>query len=158
MVVTRIRHLLVDGANLLHAWPELRALARRDRTAARTGLVQCLSVLHDDEAWRVTVVFDGRGPDLAIEGVGGQPSFAVVTTPDALTADDVIEQLVGKSAEPAACTVVTGDRAEAQTVTALGAQTITPAELAAWLERLRSRQNARIKGLGRDNDQRWRQS
>ena len=31
------KHLLVDGPNILHAWPELRALLRRDRDAARSS-------------------------------------------------------------------------------------------------------------------------
>lgn len=156
--MNRTRHLLVDGANLLHAWPDLCALAQKDRSAARAGLVQRLAILHDSAGWRVTIVFDGRGPDLVIESVDGQQSFAVVTTPAALTADDVIEQLVGKSADPAACTVATADRAEAQTVTALGAQAMPPADLAAWIERVAARQGAHIATLRRDNEHRWRQS
>ncbi|HEY0945497.1 MAG TPA: NYN domain-containing protein [Opitutaceae bacterium] len=156
MIVIRTRHLLVDGANLLHAWPDLCALTRADRAAARALLVRRLAVLHDQADWRVTVVFDGRGPDLVVETIGGQPTFAAVTTPAALTADDVIEQLVGKAADPAGCTIATGDRAEAQTVTALGAQTLSPADLAAWIERVAARQDAHLDSLRRDNDHRWK--
>ena len=54
------KHLLVDGPNILHAWPELRSLLRRDRSAARSQLTGRLAAIHDAEAVRLTLVFDGR--------------------------------------------------------------------------------------------------
>jgi predicted RNA-binding protein with PIN domain len=47
------RHLLVNGANILHAWPELRRLLTRDRDAARRPSVK-VAALHgtSEKAWR----------------------------------------------------------------------------------------------------------
>ncbi|MBC8008986.1 MAG: NYN domain-containing protein, partial [Burkholderiales bacterium] len=99
-MATHSTHLLVDGSNVIQAWPDTRALARRDREAAKALLLRRVAVLHDFSGWRVTVVFDGRGEELAIEAVGGAADFACVHTPAGATADDVIEQLVGRAAEP----------------------------------------------------------
>ena len=144
------RHLLVDGANLLHAWPELRAMLPHQRPAARALLARRVGVIHDVEEMRVTLVFDGRGPELALERPSDEPTFSVLHTPSALTADDVIEQLVGSpNSEPARCIVATGDRAERQTVETLGARAISPEELAAWVERASARQGSRVSAWRR---------
>ncbi len=152
------KHLLVDGANLLHAWLELRALAIRDRDTARGRLSQALRVLHDAEGWRVTLVFDGRGTELRIEQPGGDATFAHIFTPSGLTADDVIEQLVGGAADPAACTVATADRAEQQTVSALGAAWCSPDDLRVWCDRAAARQAQRLAEMNRANHRAWRRS
>jgi len=39
------KHLLVDGANILHAWPDLQALGARDKDAARAQLSQTLRAI-----------------------------------------------------------------------------------------------------------------
>src|SRR5471032_1387457 len=95
-----VKHLLVDGPNILHAWPELRALLKRDRDAARSQLGQRLAAIHDAEGARVTLVFDGRGTELVVERPSQQETFTVIFTPSSLTADDVIERLVARAADP----------------------------------------------------------
>jgi predicted RNA-binding protein with PIN domain len=77
-------------------------------------------------------------------------------TPSGTTADDVIEQLVGKASDPAKCCVATDDRAERQTIEALGAVGISAEDLAAWVERASQRQRMRLAGMKRDNEQAWR--
>jgi predicted RNA-binding protein with PIN domain len=150
------KHLLVDGANILHAWPDLRALAARDKDAARAQLSQTLRVLHDTEGWRVTIVFDGRGTELVVEQPGAHATFAHIFTPGSLTADSVIEQLVGGTADPATCTVVTADRAEQQTVSALGAAWCSPDDLRSWCDRAAGRQAGQVTEMRRANDRKWR--
>jgi predicted RNA-binding protein with PIN domain len=157
MDVSFTQHLLIDGANILQAWPELRQLARRDRAAARSQLVQRVSAIHDSEEVRVTLVFDGRGPEISVERPSGQPTLSVLYTPSSLTADDVIEQLVAGAADPATCTVATGDRAERETVEASGARVIPPEELESWVRRVEARQSARVGELRRANTKQWRQ-
>jgi len=149
------KHLLVDGANLLHAWPELRALLKRDREAARSQLVRRLGAVHDAEQMRVTLVFDGRGEELTVERPSGHVTFSVLHTPSSLTADDVIEQLVGKAADASLCYVATGDQAERQTIEAAGAVWVPPADLAAWLARAETRIASGVAGLNRDNQRKW---
>ena len=72
-------------------------------------------------------------------------TFAVVYTPDALTADDVIEQWIGKSPEPKACVVATGDNAESRTARSLGATVCPPEDLKVWCDQA----SARPQQLGR---------
>ena len=150
------KHLLIDGSNILHAWTALRVLLKSDRETARAKLSQMLSVLHDEEQVRLTLIFDGRGEKLSIEYPGAQKTFAHIYTPAGTTADDVIEQLVGQAVEPANCTVATNDRAERQTIEASGANGISAEELAAWVQRAELRQQSRVTGLKRDNERAWR--
>ena len=149
------QHLLIDGANILHAWPELRALLKRDRSAARSQLAQQVAAIHDGERVRVTLVFDGRGQELVMERPSGQVTFSVLYTPASLTADDVIEQLVGQAAEPANCVVATDDQAERQTVAALGAHVMAAEDLLVWVRRAAARHGTAVTDLRRTNNRKW---
>lgn len=149
-------HLLIDGSNVIHAWPDTRALARRDREAAKALLLRRVAGLHDFEGWRVTVVFDGRGDDLSVEAVGEAADFACVHTPAGTTADDVIEQLVGRSADPAACLVATADQAERSTVEAAGAGWCSPEELARRIDSSDTRQARAVARGNAEAERGWR--
>jgi uncharacterized protein len=149
------RHLLIDGSNVVQAWPDTRALARRDREAARRLLLRRAAALHDTEGWRVTVVFDGRGPELSIEAVGEAEDFACITTPAGATADDVIERLVGRAAQPGECLVATADQAERSTVEAAGAASCDPHELLRRIEAAEARATRRTGLINRDAHEAW---
>ncbi len=149
------KHLLVDGANILHAWPELRALLRTERTAAQVRLVGELAPIHDGEGVRVTVVFDGSGAELEITCPGGQQTFAVVRTPKGMTADDFIERWVGRTEAAETCWVATGDVGEGRTVAALGAQWISPEDLSSWAGRAGRGVTAQLASSKRNNDRQW---
>lgn len=151
------KHLLIDGANFLQGLPGWREKYRRSRPEARAELATLARQVHDSEAMRVTVVFDGRGAELRIERAPGEQSFAVIHTPDGLTADDVIERLVANSASPGDCLVVTADRAMGDTVTALGGGVMAPADFATWLERCGRRQTQRLCDRQQENDRKWQQ-
>ncbi len=150
------KHLFVDAANVLHAWPESRALLRRDRWAARSWLVQRLSALHDSESVLVTVVIDGRGDEIVIEHPSKQATLTIVHTPSSLTADDVIEQMVARSPDPARCEVATDDQAERDTIEAAGAVWVPAADLLVRIERSGQRINAKVASINRANTQNWR--
>ena len=140
------KHLLVDGYNIAHAWPELRrVLVAQGRDVARAQLVERLLVLHDFERLRVSVVFDGRGADIAIERPTRHTTFSVLYTPGGMTADDLIEQLAVQSAKPADVWVATADQAERDTVEARGVQVLTPEQLAEWVERVGRAQTVAVE-------------
>jgi len=149
------KHLLVDAANVIHAWPELRALLKRDRHAARSQLIQRVGAVHDAESVRVTVVIDGRGPEIVVEHPAGPATLTVIYTPSSLTADDVIEQMVGRSADASLCEVATGDQAERRTIEATGAIWVPPADLFARIERAERRLGSKVAELNRANAQDW---
>lgn len=150
------KHLLVDAANVIHAWPGLRVLFSRDRDAARSLLVQRVGAIHDAESLRVTVVIDGRGREIVVEHPSGQATLSVIHTPSSLTADDVIEQMVGRSADPSSCEVATGDQAERSTIEATGAVWVRPADLLRRVERAESRLSSQVAKGNRANDREWR--
>jgi predicted RNA-binding protein with PIN domain len=138
--VSAPRHLLVDGSNVLHAWWDLREIARTDRDAARAVLLRRIATIHDAEEVRVTIVYDGRGSELSVEHPAGEPTLTVIHSPSGLTADDVIEQMVARTAVPATCLIATDDRAECDTVRAMGAMPLSTADLQAWVARAEARQ------------------
>lgn len=154
--MSSVKHLLIDGSNLLRAWPELRELQKRDADTARRRLSETVRVLHDFEGVQVTLVFDGKGPEATIEQPSGQSTFVHIFTPTHLTADDVIEHFVGQISDPNMCWVATDDRAERSTVEALGAMSISTKELAAWVARTEGRQRAKVSGLNRASEKEWR--
>lgn len=156
--VAAVAHILVDGSNVIHAWPELRASLRRDKALAREQLVARLLPLLPVGCERLTVVFDGRGGELAVEHPHGPDSVAVIYTPAGLTADDIIEKLVGRAADAATCLVATGDQAERATVEAAGAVWCSPEELAARVEHAASQAGARAARITNGNRQRWNRS
>ena len=141
----------------MNAWPELRILVVRDRPAARKELTLRLSPIHDSGDARVTIVFDGRSEKLVIERPFAETTFSVVYTPSSLTADDVIEQMVGNSADPSVCIVATNDRAERETVSALKAAPLRADELAAWIDRASARQTSKVRDLRDANARAWKQ-
>jgi len=155
--MSAITHLIVDGSNVLQAWPDTRAMARTDREAARTLLIRRLAGLHDGAGWRITVVFDGRGDALQFDPVGGASDFACIYTPSGTTADDIIEQLVAKSADPAACLVATADMAERATVEAAGADGCSPGELLRRIEAQQSRDARALARRGSVTERVWRE-
>ncbi|MFT3870576.1 MAG: NYN domain-containing protein [Nibricoccus sp.] len=150
------KHLLIDGSNILHAWPELRLLLRRERDVAREKLLQIVRILHDAEQVRLTVVFDGRGSELVVEHPGDATTFSLVFTPTGMTADDAIEQLVGKAADAAVCLVATDDCAERQTIEAVGATGLSAEELRAWVTRTEQHQQTQLASQRRKNETIWK--
>jgi predicted RNA-binding protein with PIN domain len=107
-----LRVLLVDGYNIIHAWPSLAAVLERKLEDARDALVTSLAPLADLEAFQVVVVFDAAAagrPSLQVEEDRG---LKVMYTGKGQTADALIEELVRRLAGKFEVSVATGDRAE----------------------------------------------
>jgi len=147
------RHLVIDGHNIIHAWPDSRRLMRESMESAHAHVVAAGLVVHDTEHMRVTVVFDGKGSEITSEPASEGSDCLVVFAPASMTADDLIEQLVGASESPAAIVVATGDRLERETVSSLGAEVISPKNLESWVDRCRSVQSRRV--LNRSAQNNW---
>lgn len=146
-------HLLIDGYNLLHAWPETQRLLRRDIDGAREHFLNTVRIIHDIGGVQTTVVFDGRGSKPEIEYPGDSETFAVVYSPAGLSADGVIEQLVAAAKHPAACTVASRDNLVAESIRASGAVVLTPEGLRNWVERCERQQAASIARQQKKNRQ-----
>jgi predicted RNA-binding protein with PIN domain len=150
------RHLLVDGSNIAHAWPELRTMLARSRPAAHARLERALSTIHDHEGVRVTLVFDGSGKELDLRCPSASQTFSVVRTPTGMPADAFIEGWVGRSVPASDCWVATGDMAEGRTIEGLGGHWISPDDLSAWVRRSEAMMGSNLAGRVRANDRNWK--
>ena len=137
--VDKLPQLLVDGYNVLHAWGLLGKSRVRELDLARQRLVEDIRCIHDTEQCATTIVFDGSGERAARDSSGTDADFEIIFASSGKTADDIIESIVAKSGQPAACVVATADNLERETVLAAGASCISPDELRAWAERCRKR-------------------
>ncbi|MBV7508791.1 NYN domain-containing protein [Bacillus sp. sid0103] len=84
--------LLVDGYNIIGAWPELRTLKDRDLPAARDRLVERMAEYQAYSGYRVIVVFDAyyvQGTEKKYKN----HQVEVIFTKENETADERIEKL-----------------------------------------------------------------
>ncbi|WP_066366294.1 NYN domain-containing protein [Neobacillus fumarioli] len=84
--------LLVDGYNMIGAWPELKALKDKDLAAARDRLVERMAEYQAVTGFRVIVVFDAhyvQGTAKTYQNHG----IEVIFTKENETADERIEKM-----------------------------------------------------------------
>lgn len=132
--------LIVDGYNIVHAWPELKlTLQTRGLADARTQLIRELSEYAAQTAVQVTVVFDAHGRAETGEPVQVVDGVTVRYGTRTASADHVIERLASESARRGAAgqvTVATGDRLQRAMVGAMGVNTISAQTLAVEVARV----------------------
>lgn len=110
-------HLIVDGYNVICAWPELSALALEEFSAARDRLADILASHCGFTGEQLVLVFDAhqtRNTETAYEisvgkGRHRRPVGTVVYTKKGETADNYIERFVRLHAGEE-MTVASGDR------------------------------------------------
>lgn len=84
--------LLVDGYNIIGAWPELRELKNVDLAAARDKLIEKMAEYQAYTGYRVIVVFDAYGVQ-GLEKKYKNFQLEVIFTKENETADERIEKL-----------------------------------------------------------------
>ena len=84
--------LLVDGYNIIGAWPELQELKNKDLAAARDRLVEKMAEYQGYTGYRVIVVFDAYGVQ-GLEKKYKNYQIEVIFTKENETADERIEKL-----------------------------------------------------------------
>lgn len=123
-----MRVLIVDGYNVIHAWPSLkRVIMNAGAEEARRRLISELAEHAAVRQVRTTVVFDGprtrtaSGPPEIVDGV------TVLFSGTSGSADHLIERLAYEAAragEASDVSVATSDRLQRDLVTAMGISTI----------------------------------
>lgn len=114
-------HLLVDGYNVIHAWPELEALAEVNFDAARDKLQE---ILEDHQGYTgelVYLVFDAYRVEGSVGSRQTRDGFSLIFTKEHETADQFIEQKAMALARQDQVKVVTSDSAEQMSALASGA-------------------------------------
>lgn len=84
--------LLVDGYNVIGAWPELRKLKLTDLSAARDSLIEKMAEYQAYTGYRVIIVFDAHLVK-GIEKKKKNHKVEIVFTREDETADERIEKL-----------------------------------------------------------------
>lgn len=84
--------LIVDGYNMIGAWPELASLKKKDLSAARDRLIAILADYQGYTGYRVIVVFDAYEVK-GIEKKYRNHNIEVIFTKAEETADERIEKL-----------------------------------------------------------------
>jgi uncharacterized protein len=126
-----VSQLIVDGYNVVHAWPTLkRLLSTASLEDARDELVRRLSVLGMVSGEDVTVVFDAHHSKAMSNSQETVDGVRVIFTRKGHSADHSIERLAyqARNADQI-ITVATSDRFQADLVRGMGGAVISALEL-----------------------------
>jgi hypothetical protein len=122
--------VVVDGYNVVHAWPELKALMRHSLEDARDRLIDRMAVYAQVTGADVTIVFDAHRTKAMTSAEEWRNGVHVVFTRKGLSADHAIERMaysVAGDGEP--LTVATSDRFQRDLVRGMGGAVISSPEL-----------------------------
>ncbi|HET7657434.1 MAG TPA: NYN domain-containing protein [Bacillales bacterium] len=137
--------LLVDGYNMIGAWPELQKLKSIDFAGARDLLVEKMAEYQAYMGWKVIVVFDAY----SVSGGFRQSSHHlvdVVYTKENETADERIEKMaIELNDVRTQIHVATSDAAEQWTIFGKGALRKSARELLIELENIEKSISARLR-------------
>lgn len=126
--------LLVDGYNVIHAWPELAALAKQNLDVARARLIDILCNYQGYKQCLLILVFDAYlvkdNPGL----IDKYHNIYIVYTKEAQTADMFIERTTHQMADLFNIAVVTSDALEQIIVSSKGARRISSREFQTEVE------------------------
>lgn len=121
--------LIVDGYNVINAWPELIAI-RDNLEYARDKLVDILSEYGAYKRFRTIIVFDAHMTTEKSSSQSQTGALAVIYTKEGETADSYIEKMVyDLVCHKKRIYVVTSDRAEQMFILGAGAYRISAREL-----------------------------
>lgn len=122
--------LVVDGYNVIHAWPSLKRLLDVSLEAARDKLVERLSVYGLVTGSDVTVVFDAHHSSARSNAEAMVEGVRVVFTRKGHSADHAIERIAYNATGGGdAVTVATSDRFQSDLVRGMGGAVISAPEL-----------------------------
>lgn len=129
------KYLLVDGYNIIFAWPELCKIAKENMDGARIQLLEVLCNYQGIKQCKIIVVFDAY----KIEGHYGTyvpyQNIFVAYTKEAQTADHYIEKFVHDYQGKYDVTVATSDGLEQMIIRGKGSKLLSARELKEEVER-----------------------
>jgi predicted RNA-binding protein with PIN domain len=122
--------LIVDGYNVIHAWPSLKRLLGVSLEAARDKLVERLAVYGLVTGDEVTVVFDAHRSALPTSSEQLVDGVRIIFARKGHSADQVIERFAyGAASEGDPVTVATSDHSQSDLVRGMGGAVISALEL-----------------------------
>lgn len=127
-------YLLVDGYNIIHAWPELKELAEDNMDSARVKLLDILSNYKATKKCEVIVVFDAYRVKGHVEEIFDYHNIHVVYTKEAQTADQYIEKFSYDHSKKYHIIVATSDGLQQIIVRGAGSSLLSASELKLEIE------------------------
>jgi len=131
---TKEEYLLVDGYNIIFAWPELKELADGNMDGARMKLLDALSNYQGIQQCQIIVVFDAYRVQGHREEVIDYHNVHIVYTREAQTADQYIEKFAHDNKRKYSITVATSDGLQQMIVRGSGCSLFSARELKAEIE------------------------
>jgi predicted RNA-binding protein with PIN domain len=146
-------YLIVDGYNIVFAWPELADLAADNLDAARAKLLDILSNYQGMHKGKTIVVFDAYRVEGRRQELESYGNLLVVYTSEAQTADQYIEKFAHQNASKYHITVATSDGLQQMIIRGAGCDLLSARELkeAIDVSNERIRQDALIARLANQN-------
>jgi predicted RNA-binding protein with PIN domain len=142
-----VSSLIVDGYNVIHAWPSLkRLLSTASLEDARDELIRRVSVLGMISGESVTVVFDAHHSAAMSNSEENVEGVRVIFTRKGHSADHAIERLAyvaGNAGD--VITVATSDRFQGDLVRGMGGGVISALELERRVEEAEKEMTRRVQ-------------
>lgn len=138
---TQEEYLLVDGYNIIHAWPELKEHTDGNMGGARMKLLDILSNYQGIRKCQIIVVFDAYRVQGHFEEVIDYHNIHMVFTKEAQTADQYIERFAHEHQKKYIITVATSDGLEQIIIRGEGCALLSARELKAVIEGANERIN-----------------
>lgn len=132
----REENLLVDGYNIIFAWPELKEMAQDNMDSARTRLLDLLGKYRGMRKCRVIAVFDAYRVQRRNEDVFDYDDVHVVFTKEAQTADEYIEKFAHDNRKRYDITVATSDNLQQVIILGAGCSVMSAGDLKKEIESL----------------------
>ena len=131
VLLTHVQKLIVDGYNVIHAWPSLkRLLSTASLEEARDELIHRLAVMEMITGESVTVVFDAHHSTSMANSEETVEGVHVIFTRKGHSADHAIERLAYAASNSGdVITVATSDRFQRDLVRGMGGAVISALEL-----------------------------
>lgn len=139
--------LIVDGYNIINAWPELIKLKNESFEHARDKLLDILADFYGSTQCPIIVVFDAY---MVKKGTGYKVSsggLEVIFTSEGETADSCIERLVSQLPRETRVIVATSDWAQQRLVMGQGALRLSARELLNRVNEVRKQNSFKMNSL-----------
>ncbi len=122
-------YLIVDGYNIIFAWPQFHELRKLGLEVARSRLVDLLVNHAAFTGMQIILVFDAHRVKDSFARTVETQGLQIIYTTFGETADSLIEKLAGELSKENTVYVVTSDWAEQRIILGEGAYRVTPKEL-----------------------------
>ncbi len=150
---TKEEYLLVDGYNIIFAWPELAELADENMDGAKISLLETLSNYQAIRKCQVIVVFDAYRVQGYAEEVINYQNIHMVYTREAQTADQYIERFAQDNKKKYNITVATSDGLQQIIIRGTGSYIMSAKDLKIDIQNAKERikqQYEAMKGTNRN--------